>query len=372
MGVAPMSYDMEEGTLEIGMEDRTVSGVAGPLVTLDKVKGPKYQEIVNIRLGDGTTRRGQVLEVDGEKVAAQVYEGTSGIENKYTIVQFIGEVLKTLVSLDTLGFIFNGSRKPIDNGSPILPETYLDISGSSINPSERTYLEEMIQTGISSIDVTDSIARGQKIPPFFAAGLPHNKIATQISARLDEEEDNFANNVAIVFAAMGVYTETTQYLKRDLEENGSMERVNDPTVECIITPRVAVTTAEYLFVPHLMMPNFLPSLTTGNESTGIDENEGSTRIGIRTKENGGKLEELLRQLQRMRSVVLSLNLWRPSMILVVFYVWLNGSYDTIIKINKKLEVLHFISALQMFPRRIQKEIDYSIIEHNCNLCNYVL
>ncbi|KAK3420012.1 hypothetical protein EUGRSUZ_G00785 [Eucalyptus grandis] len=164
MGVAPMSYDMEEGTLEIGMEDRTVSGVAGPLVTLNKVKGPKYQEIVNIRLGDGTTRRGQVLEVDGEKVAVQV--------------------LKTLMSLDTLGFIFNGSRKRIDNGSPILPEAYLDISGSSINPSERTYLEEMIQTGISSIDLMNSIARGQKIPPFFAAGLPHNKIATRISARL--------------------------------------------------------------------------------------------------------------------------------------------------------------------------------------------
>ncbi|KAL3729814.1 hypothetical protein ACJRO7_026887 [Eucalyptus globulus] len=341
MGVAPMSYDMEEGTLEIGMEDRTVSGVAGPLVTLDKVKGPKYQEIVNIRLGDGTTRRGQVLEVDGEKVAVQVYEGTSGIENKYTIVQFIGEVLKTLVSLDTLGFIFNGSRKPIDNGSPILPEAYLDISGSSINPSERTYMEEMIQTGISSIDVTNSIARGQKIPPFFAAGLPHNKIATQISARLDDEEDNFANNVAIVFAAMGVYMETAQYLKRDLEENGSMERANDPTVECIITPRVAVTIAEYLFVPHLMMPNCANIIRT-REQTYLDVVEESEHDGV---------------------VLPSLTTGNESMgigITAHSDIW---THD---------KVPHFISALQKFPRRIQKEIDYSIIEHNCNLCNYVL
>ncbi|KAF2322686.1 hypothetical protein GH714_028561 [Hevea brasiliensis] len=220
---------MEEGTLEIGMEYRTVSGVAGPLVILDKVK---------------------------------VFEGTSGIDNKYTTVQFTGEVLKTPVSLDMLGRIFNGSGKPIDNGPPILPEAYLDISGSSINPSERTYPEEMIQTGISTIDVMNSIARGQKIPLFSAAGLPHNEIAAQICRQaglvkrmeksdnlLGDEEDNFA----IVFAAMGVNMETAQFFKRDFEENGSMERVtlflnlaNDPTIERIITPRIALTTAEYL------------------------------------------------------------------------------------------------------------------------------
>ncbi|KAF7810760.1 V-type proton ATPase subunit B 2 [Senna tora] len=279
MGVAQNNIDLEEGTLEIGMEYRTVSGVAGPLVILDKVKGPKYQEIVNIRLGDGTTRRGQVLEVDGEKAVVQVFEGTSGIDNKFTTVQFTGEVLKTPVSLDMLGRIFNGSGKPIDNGPPILPEAYLDISGSSINPSERTYPEEMIQTGISTIDVMNSIARGQKIPLFSAAGLPHNEIAAQICRQaglvkrleksdnlleafqaycfntflamelMDGEEDNFA----IVFAAMGVNMETAQFFKRDFEENGSMERVtlflnlaNDPTIERIITPRIALTTAEYL------------------------------------------------------------------------------------------------------------------------------
>ncbi|KAF3340928.1 V-type proton ATPase subunit B 1 [Carex littledalei] len=256
MGLPKTGVDMEEQTLEIGMEYRTVSGVAGPLVILEKVKGPKYQEIVNIRLGDGTTRRGQVLEVDGEKAVVQVFEGTSGIDNKYTTVQFTGEVLKTPVSLDMLGRIFNGSGKPIDNGPPILPEAYLDISGSSINPSERTYPEEMIQTGISTIDVMNSIARGQKIPLFSASGLPHNDIAAQICRQaglVKSSETGEDDNFAIVFAAMGVNMETAQFFKRDFEENGSMERVtlflnlaNDPTIERIITPRIALTTAEYL------------------------------------------------------------------------------------------------------------------------------
>ncbi|KAL4592531.1 hypothetical protein LXL04_005530 [Taraxacum kok-saghyz] len=185
-------------------------------------------------------------------------------QNKILLTNIHSQVLKTPVSMDMLGRIFNGSGKPIDNGPPILPEAYLDISGSSINPSERTYPEEMIQTGISTIDVMNSIARGQKIPLFSAAGLPHNEIAAQICRqaglvkRLEKtenlleaggEEDNFA----IVFAAMGVNMETAQFFKRDFEENGSMERVtlflnlaNDPTIERIITPRIALTTAEYL------------------------------------------------------------------------------------------------------------------------------
>ncbi|EFJ13375.1 hypothetical protein SELMODRAFT_269014 [Selaginella moellendorffii] len=241
---------------------RTVAGVSGPLVMLDKVKGPKFQEIVNLRLGDGSYRRGQVLEIDGERAVVQVFEGTTGIDNKHTTVEFTGEVLKTPVSIDMLGRIFNGSGKPIDNGPPILAEAYLDISGSSINPSERTYPEEMIQTGISTIDVMNSIARGQKIPLFSAAGLPHNEIAAQICRQaglvrhLDAGnvlERDVEDNFAIVFAAMGVNMETAQFFKRDFEENGSMERVtlflnlaNDPTIERIITPRIALTTAEYL------------------------------------------------------------------------------------------------------------------------------
>jgi V-type H+-transporting ATPase subunit B len=236
-----------------------------------------FAEIVNVRLGDGSTRRGQVLEVDGTKAVVQIFEGTSGIDNRSTVLEFTGEVLRTPVSRDMLGRVFNGSGTPIDAGPPVLADKFLDINGASINPAERTYPEEMIQTGISTIDTMNSIARGQKIPLFSAAGLPHNDIAAQICRQAglvklgageakkdhhgnllqdgdgakgeDEEEEEFA----IVFAAMGVNMETAHFFKRDFEENGSMARTvlflnlaNDPTIERIITPRIALTTAEYL------------------------------------------------------------------------------------------------------------------------------
>ena len=244
-----------------------------------------YAEIVNVRLGDGSHRRGQVLEVDGSKAVVQVFEGTSGIDSKATSLEFSGEVLRTPVSRDMLGRVFNGSGAPIDGGPPVLAEKFLDINGASINPSERTYPEEMIQTGISTIDTMNSIARGQKIPLFSAAGLPHNDIAAQICRQAGlvkkksssekkkeggeapdllggdddassskkggdgEEEEEFA----IVFAAMGVNMETAHFFKQDFEENGSMDKTvlflnlaNDPTIERIITPRIALTTAEYL------------------------------------------------------------------------------------------------------------------------------
>ena len=235
-----------------------------------------FAEIVNVRLGDGSTRRGQVLEVDGTKAVVQIFEGTSGIDNRSTVLEFTGEVLRTPVSRDMLGRVFNGSGTPIDAGPPVLADKFLDINGASINPAERTYPEEMIQTGISTIDTMNSIARGQKIPLFSAAGLPHNDIAAQIcrqaglvklgageakkdhhgnllgeedgGEKADEEEE-----FAIVFAAMGVNMETAHFFKRDFEENGSMARTvlflnlaNDPTIERIITPRIALTTAEYL------------------------------------------------------------------------------------------------------------------------------
>lgn len=200
-----------------------------------------------------------MLEVDGERAIVQVFEGTSGVDGRNTKLEFTGEVLKTPVSEDMLGRIFNGSGVPIDGGPPVMPEAMLDIQGSSINPSERTYPEEMIQTGISTIDVMNSIARGQKIPLFSAAGLPHNEIAAQIcrqaglvkqpGAEKSDEDDEFC----IVFAAMGVNLETANFFRRDFEENGSLEKVvlflnlaNDPTIERIITPRIALTVAEYL------------------------------------------------------------------------------------------------------------------------------
>lgn len=155
-----------------------------------------------------------------------------------------------------LGRVFNGSGKPIDKGPPVLSEDYLDIQGQPINPESRTYPEEMIQTGISAIDVMNSIARGQKIPIFSAAGLPHNDIAAQICRQaglVKSDKDKSDDNFAIVFAAMGVNMETARFFKTDFEQNGSMENVclflnlaNDPTIERIITPRLALTTAEFL------------------------------------------------------------------------------------------------------------------------------
>lgn len=254
--------------VEPHIEYRTVGGVSGPLVIVEHVKKPMFAEIVELKLGDGSIRRGQVLEVDGSKAIVQVFEGTSGIDNLGTSLEFTGEVLRTPVSQDMLGRVFNGSGKPIDGGPPVLPEKFLDINGASINPGERTYPEEMIQTGISTIDVMNSIARGQKIPLFSAAGLPHNDIAAQICRQaglvkkqgaeaeqdlLTDGDDGAEQEFAIVFAAMGVNMETAHFFKQDFEENGSMDKTvlflnlaNDPTIERIITPRIALTTAEYL------------------------------------------------------------------------------------------------------------------------------
>uniref|UniRef100_A0A7S4P0G0 Vacuolar proton pump subunit B n=1 Tax=Paramoeba aestuarina TaxID=180227 RepID=A0A7S4P0G0_9EUKA len=242
------------------LDYRTVVGVDGPLVILEHVKQPRYSEIVNITLGDGTTRRGQVLEVSGTKAVVQVFEGTAGIDARDTRIEFTGDIMKIPVSEDMLGRVFNGSGAPIDGGPSVLAEDFLDIMGKPINPYSRVYPAEMIQTGISSIDCMNSIARGQKIPIFSAAGLPHSDIAAQIcrqaglvkhhkSGVIDDHEDNFA----IVFGAMGVSQDTAAFFKEDFEENGSLERVclflnlaNDPTIERIVTPRLALTTAEYL------------------------------------------------------------------------------------------------------------------------------
>merc|ERR1719409_408925 len=243
------------------LEYRTLQGVNGPLVILENVRAPRFAEIVNLTLADGSHRSGQVLEVAGSKAVVQVFEGTAGVDNKNTTVEFSGNILTTPVSEDMLGRIFNGSGKPIDKGPAVLAEEFLDINGMPINPQARTYPEEMIQTGISTIDCMNSVARGQKIPLFSAAGLPHNEIAAQICRQAglvkqstkgstsDDSEESFA----IVFAAMGVNMETARFFKQDFEENGALERVtlflnlaNDPTIERIITPRIALTTAEFL------------------------------------------------------------------------------------------------------------------------------
>ena len=236
------------------LEYATIKAVNGPLVILEDVRLPKFAEIVDIELPDGTMRRGQVLEIDGSKAVVQVFEGTSGIDAKKSKVEFTGKVMELGVSEDMLGRVFNGSGQPLDGGAPCMPEQFRDITGIPINPRARVYPEEMIQTGISSIDVMTSISRGQKIPLFSGAGLPHNEIAAQIvrQAGLVKREGK-SEEFCVVFAAMGVNQETARFFRQEFEQNGSMEKAvvflnlaNDPTIERIVTPRLALTTAEYL------------------------------------------------------------------------------------------------------------------------------
>jgi V-type H+-transporting ATPase subunit B len=249
---------VREYQVEPRLDYRTIAGVNGPLVILDNVKFPKYAEIVNLTLGNGEKRTGQVLEIRGNRAVVQVFEGTHGIDNRRTHCEFTGDVLKMPISEEMLGRTFNGSGKPIDKAPSIIAADYLDIQGQPINPFSRTYPKEMIQTGLSSIDCMNSIARGQKIPLFSAAGLPHNEIGAQIvrQAGLVEGKgvtDHHPDNFAIVFGAMGVNMETARFFVDDFEKTGSMENTvlflnlaNDPTIERIITPRLALTTAEYL------------------------------------------------------------------------------------------------------------------------------
>jgi len=236
----------------------TISAVNGPLVVLENVKSPLYNEIVNLTLGNGEQRQGQVLEIYGSRAVVQVFEGTSGIDNRATHAEFTGAVQKMPISEEMLGRAFNGSGRAIDNAPPVLAENYLDINGKAINPFARTYPKEMIQTGISAVDTMNSIARGQKIPLFSAAGLPHNEIAAQIARQAGlvqgkDVTDHHDDNFAVVFGAMGVNMETARYFRNDFTESGAISRTalflnlaNDPTIERIITPRLALTTAEYL------------------------------------------------------------------------------------------------------------------------------
>lgn len=237
---------------------REIQAVNGPLIILDNIDYLKYSEIVTLRLPDNSLRKGQVLEVSGRKAVIQVFEGTSGIDVKDTQVSFTGDVFKLGVSEDMLGRIYNGSARIIDGGPNILPAEYLDIQGQPINPFCREYPEEIIKTGISAIDTMNSIARGQKIPIFSGSGLPHNELAAQICRQsslvkrkdvLDTSDDNFC----IVFAAMGVNMETANFFKNSFEQDGSINRTvlflntaSDPTIERIITPRLALTASEYL------------------------------------------------------------------------------------------------------------------------------
>jgi len=231
-------------------EYRTINKIAGPLLFVEKTEPIGYGELVNIVLYDGTIKRGQVLDTSDDLVVVQVFETTAGI-GRDSGVRFTGEVIKMPVGRDMLGRILSGGGKPIDGGPEIVPEKRLDITGAAINPWARDSPNEFIQTGISTIDGTNTLVRGQKLPIFSAAGLPHNTIALQIArqAKVLGGKGEFA----VVFAAMGITKEEANYFMQDFERTGALERAvvflnlaDDPAVERIITPRLALTTAEYL------------------------------------------------------------------------------------------------------------------------------
>jgi V/A-type H+-transporting ATPase subunit B len=234
----------------LSVDYRTLNYVTGPLIFVNDVHGVAYNEMVSIVLPDKSVRSGQVLEISGDIAVIQVFEGTAGIDVDRTTVQFLEEVARIDVAPELLGRILNGVGKPIDGGAPIIPERRLDITGSPINPYSREQPADFIETGISAIDGLNTLVRGQKLPIFSGSGLPANELAAQIirQARVKTGEE-----FAIVFAAMGITNREAAYFKQQFEDTGALERVvfflnlaDDPTVERLLTPKVALTVAEYL------------------------------------------------------------------------------------------------------------------------------
>ncbi len=229
-----------------------LSDINGPLVALEGVKGAAYDEIARIRLDDGTERVGRVVELDGDKVILQVFEGTRGISLKNTRTIFTGKPLEIPLSPEILGRVFSGAGKPIDGLGDIFPEKRGNINGRALNPVARQYPRNYIHTGISSIDALMTLIRGQKLPIFSGSGLSHNKLAVQIARQAKITGDENAE-FAIVFAAMGVQNDVADYFRRSFEDTGAIERVcmflnlsNDPIIERLLTPMCALTAAEYL------------------------------------------------------------------------------------------------------------------------------
>ena len=232
-------------------EYRTIGEVVGPLMAVEKVAGVKFEELIEVRLQTGEIRRGQVLEVQEDKALVQIFEGTAGVNLKDSKVRFLGHPLQLGVSMDMMGRVFDGLGRPKDNGTPILPEKMMDVNGEVINPVARDYPDEFIQTGISSIDHLNTLVRGQKLPVFSASGLPHKELAAQIARQatvLNDSED-----FAVVFAAIGITFEEAEFFMDDFKKTGALDRsvlfmnlANDPAIERIATPKMALTAAEYL------------------------------------------------------------------------------------------------------------------------------
>ncbi len=241
-----MSDEMSKRT-----EYQNVTEVSGPLMVVEGISDVAYDEIAKVKLPNGEERMGQVLEAETDRAILQVFAGTRGLDTDETSVQFTGEVMKFGVSRELLGRVFNGVGEPIDGSPDIIPDERRNINGDPINPSAREYPREFIQTGISTIDGMLTLVRGQKLPIFSASGLPHNSVAAQIARQsqvLGEEEE-----FAVVFCAMGITAEEANFFRNDFERTGALERsvlflnlADDPAIERIIIPRMALTAAEYL------------------------------------------------------------------------------------------------------------------------------
>lgn len=232
-------------------EYRTIEEVAGPLMLIKRVEGVKYGELGEIELPNGDIRLCEVLEIDGENALVQLFESSAGINVANSKVRFLGRSIELPVSTDMLGRVFTGLGRPADGGPNIIPEKRLDINGVPMNPSARNYPSEFIQTGISAIDGLNTLVRGQKLPIFSASGLPHAQLAAQIARQARVLDD--ASNFAVVFAAIGITFEEANFFISDFQRTGAIDRsvvfinlANDPAIERISTPKMALTAAEYL------------------------------------------------------------------------------------------------------------------------------
>ena len=233
-------------------EYKTIQEIASPLMMVKMVEHVTYDELAEVELPDGTIRRGQVLEVNGDTAVVQLFESAAGINLAQSKVRFLGHPLQLGVSGDMLGRVFNGMGVPIDGGPAILAEEYRDINGLPMNPAARDYPNEFIQTGISTIDGLNTLVRGQKLPIFSGSGLPHANLAAQIARQAKVLGDESAN-FAVVFAAIGITFEESEFFVQEFKRTGAIDRTvlftnlaDDPAVERIATPRMALTAAEYL------------------------------------------------------------------------------------------------------------------------------
>ncbi|WP_306484483.1 V-type ATP synthase subunit B [Anaerococcus sp.] len=232
-------------------EYKTVSEVVGPLMLVQGVEGVSFDELVDIEMQTGERRRGRVIEIAEDRAMVQLFEGSTGINLKSTSVRFLGRPLELGVSEDMIGRAFNGLGEPIDDGPAIIPEEKRDVNGTAINPVSRDYPSEFIQTGISTIDGLNTLVRGQKLPIFSGNGLPHNQVAAQIArqAKVLSDDEGFA----VVFAAIGITFEEAQFFMNDFRKTGALDRsvlfmnlADDPAIERLSTPKMALTAAEYL------------------------------------------------------------------------------------------------------------------------------